>query len=338
MLTFQANGCRYIISRFWTHTPVILTHSVTSACNCRCKICNIWKKKPSRGELSTDEVRRMLDEARRMNFVAYVAWGGEPLMRLDILEILRYAHALGFYTSIITNGTMLKDMAGEIAKVVDLTWVSLDCDSAFHSEMRGVEGIFEKALEGIRELKSKRGRIAINCVLSKLNADVVPRMGELAKRCGVKLAFDPMHVFPEANAQYALSPSQRRQAFSEAAELKEKGYPILNSYEYLQKQTNLSYSCAQPRIFVDVSEDGKVKPFWCAKSNSELGDLRRQSLGEIVHSKPFKEFVDVSKGCSLCSHSTTFETSIFYSVKRFLANLYRPNSPYLKFLMDFALT
>lgn len=280
----------------------------------------------------------MLDEARRLNFVAYVAWGGEPLMRPDILEILRYAHDLGFYTSIITNGTLLKDLAEEIAKVVDLTWVSLDCDSGFHSEMRGVEGTFEKALEGIRELKLAHGRIAINCVLSNLNPDVVPRMGELAKRCGVKLAFDPMQVFPETNAQYALSSSQLKRAFFEAAELKKKGYPILNSFEYLRNQTNLSYSCAQPRIFVDVSEDGKVKPFWCVKSKGVLGDLRRQSLGEIVHSAPFQEFVDISNGCSLCSHSTAFETSIFYSARRFLANLYRPNSPYLKFIMDFALT
>lgn len=338
MLKSLGIGCRYAISRFWTRTPVILTHSVTSACNCRCKICSIWRKKPSREEMSTGEVRRMLDEARRLKFVAYVAWGGEPLMRPDIMEILGYAHDLGFYTSIITNGTLLKDKAGEIAKLVDLTWVSLDCDSDFHSEMRGVEGTFEKALEGIRELKLARGRVAVNCVLSNLNPDAVPRMGELAKRHGLKLAFNPMQIFPETNSQHALSPSQRKRVFSEAAKLKEKGYPILNSYEYLQNQTNLSYSCAQPRIFEDVSEDGKVKPFWCAKSDGALGDLRHQSLDEIFHSTAFKEFVNVSNGCSLCSHATTFETSIFYSVRRFLSNLYRPNSPYLKFIMNFALT
>jgi MoaA/NifB/PqqE/SkfB family radical SAM enzyme len=233
---------------------------------------------------------------------------------------------------------LLREMVGEIVKAVDLTWVSLDCDSDFHSKMRGVEGIFEKALEGIQALKLAHGKVAINCVLSNLNPDVVPRMAELAKRCGAKLAFDPMHIFSETNEQHALSPSQRKQAFSEAAELKEKGYPILNSFEYLQNQTNLSYSCAQPRIFVDVSEDGKVNPFWCAKSNGALGDLRLQSLGEIIYSNQFQDFVKVSNGCSLCSHSTTFETSIFYSARRFFTNLYRLNSPYLKFIKDFALT
>jgi len=331
-------GCRYTISRFWAHTPIILTHSVTSACNCRCKICNIWKKKPRIEELSTIEIHRMLDEAKRLNFVAYVVWGGEPLMRPDIMDILSHAHKLGFYTSIITNGILLKEKAEEIAKIVDLTWVSLDYDSAYHSEMRGVEGTFGKAMEGIRELKLAHGRVALNCVLSKLNPDAVRKMGELAKRNGLKLAFDPMQVFLGSNEQYALSPNQLKRVFSEVAELKEKGYPILNSYEYARNQTSLTYSCAQPRIFLDVSEEGKVKPFWCRKSKRTLGDLRKQSLNEIVHSPPFKEFVKISNGCSMCSHSTAFETSIFYSAERFFANVYRLNSPYLKFMMDFVLT
>jgi len=87
-------------------------------------------------ELTTREIFRMLDEAKRLNFVAYVAWGGEPLLRHDIIDILNHAHGLGFYTSMITNGTLLKDRAKETSKIVDLTWVSLDYDSEYHSEMR----------------------------------------------------------------------------------------------------------------------------------------------------------------------------------------------------------
>jgi len=73
---------RYVFSRFWTHKPIFLTHSVTSECNCRCKICDIWRKKHSTDEMNTYKIFRMLDEARKLNFVAYIAFGGEPLMRL----------------------------------------------------------------------------------------------------------------------------------------------------------------------------------------------------------------------------------------------------------------
>jgi MoaA/NifB/PqqE/SkfB family radical SAM enzyme len=266
----------------------------------------------------------MLDEAKEMNFVAYLVWGGEPLLRPDITEILSHAHKLGFYTSIITNGTLLKDKAKEIAKLVDLTWVSLDYDSEYHSTMRGFKGNFPKTMAGIQELKLAGGRVAVNCVLSKLNADAVYKMGELAKKHRLKLAFDPMEVFSGSNDEYNLSCGQREKIFSEVATLKKRGYPILNSYEYAKNQANLNYSCIQPLLFLNVSEDGVIKPFWCQKSSETLGDLRKQSLNEIIHSAPIKEFTKISHGCRICRHSTAFETAVFYSAQRFITNCNRP--------------
>ena len=85
---------RYIISRFITHKPVIMTHMVTSACICKCKICDNWRNNKQSKEMTTKEIFRILDQAREMNFVAYIAWGGEPLIRPDIMQILEYSHDL----------------------------------------------------------------------------------------------------------------------------------------------------------------------------------------------------------------------------------------------------
>ena len=329
---------RYVLSRFWTHKPIILAHSVTSECNCRCKICDTWMKKHNTDEMTTHEIFRMLDEARKLNFVAYIALGGEPLMRPDILEILQHAHDVGFYTSIITNGIYLPEKAEKIAKVVDLTWVSLDHYSDYHDEMRGRKGTFERAVEGIIKLRHARGRIVINCVLSRLNMDTVGKMAEFARRLGVKLAFDPMEVFLGSNEQYALTASERRRLFSEVREFKKEGYPILNSHGFIEHLiSRVKYFCAQPRIFIRVSEDGKIKPFWCQKTSRVLGDLRKQSLSEVLYSSSFKEFAEITKGCNLCNNSSTVETSIFYSPRRFLINSYRWNTSYLKFILDYAL-
>ncbi len=238
----------------------------------------------------------------------------------------------------ITNGTLLKDKAAKIAKIVDLTWVSLDYDSEYHSKMRGFEGNYARAMEGIRELKKAGGRVALNCVLSKLNTDAVLKMGELAKKHRLKVAFDPMEVFPGVNEEYCLSLHEREKVFSEVALLKEKGYPILNSYEYSRNSRHLTYSCTQPFTLLSVLEDGKITPFWCKKSNNTIGDLRKQSLNQILHSSPFKEFSRVTQGCCMCTHATAVETSLFYSTERFLTNFYLPNNPYLRFIADFALT
>ena len=331
-------AARYVLSQFWTHKPVILTHSVTSRCNCRCKICDVWRKTPSADEMSTREILQLLDEARNLNFVAYLAWGGEPLIRPDIFEILQHARDINFYTIIITNGVNLFEKAEKLAEGADLTLVSIDHHSDYHDEMRGVKGIFARAVKGIVRLRQRGGRAAINCVLSKLNIDDVGKVTKLARRLGVKIAFDPMEVFPGYNDEYSLSAGELRRAFSEIRCLREQGYPILNSYEYMDHIINhTEYSCAQPSIFVMVTEDGKVKPFWCQKTRKVLGDLREQSLSEIIHSPRFKEFAEITKNCNLCGNSTTVETSIFHSAMHFFKNYYKWNNPYLKFISDFAL-
>lgn len=207
----QAN--KYVVSRFFTHKPIFLTHSVTAKCNCRCKICNVWRANSKTDDMSTHEIFRMLEEARRLNFVAYIALGGEPLMRPDILEILQHSHDLGLYTSIITNGIYLSKFAEKISKVVNLTWVSLDHYTDYHDEMRGFKGSFEKAVEGIKKLKQEGGRVAINCVLSWLNINAIGGMVEFALKLGAKIAFDPMEVFQGSNEEYTLTTIERDHLF-----------------------------------------------------------------------------------------------------------------------------
>ncbi len=289
-------------------------------------------------EMSKREIFRMLDEAKELNFAAYLAWGGEPLIRPDILEILQHARDNKLYTSIITNGTFLAKKAEKVAKLVDLTLVSLDHHTEYHDEMRGRKGTFNSALKGIMKLREAGGRVAINCVLSKLNHDSAKKMVELARKMRVKIAFDPMEVFPGCNEQISLSAGERAKVFSEIRELNKQGGFVLNSHDYLDHFTNHArYSCAQTSIFLVVTEDGKVNPFWCKKTDSLLGDLRKQSLGEIVNSDTLKQFAEIAKNCNLCINSTTVETSMYYSTRRFFTNYYKWNNPYLKFLANYAL-
>jgi len=327
---------RYLVSRFRTRKPVILTHMVTAACNCKCKICENWRRKREGREMTTQEIFRMLDEAREMNFVAYVAWGGEPLLRPDIVDILGYARDLGLYTCVTTNGFYLPQKAEELAGVADLTWVSLDHHTRRHDYMRGLEGTFERATAGIVKLRDVGGKIAINCVLSKLNKDCVDSMANLARNLGVALTFDDAEVFPGFNDEYVLSPEESRDLFSKVLEYKKTGHQILNSRHFIESRINgKRYPCVQPNFFVKVTEDGKVTPFWCRRSNSVLGDLRKQSLGKILNSGAFEKFARMAKDCKLCNNLTALEVSLFYSARRFFTSYYKIPNPYLDFIVNF---
>jgi MoaA/NifB/PqqE/SkfB family radical SAM enzyme len=286
--------------------------------------------------MKTREIFRLQDEAWKLNFLAYLAFGGEPLTRPDVLEIMKHAHDLGFYTSMITNGTLLHNKAKEIAKTVDLTWVSLDYDSNYHDEMRGLKGAFSSALTGIKKLKNEGGRVAINCVLSKLNMDSVKKMAQLAQNLNVKIAFDPMEVLPECNEEHQLSRKERKVLFTDVLHLKKLGYPILNSYEFIEHfVSRTGYSCAQPKVFLEVHASGEIAPFWCRKNNNIIGNLREQSLSEVLNSTPFKAFSRMTEGCSLCDNSSTLEVSMFYSIREFFKNCFKPPTPVVRLIKEY---
>ena len=96
---YSSLATNLIRCRLVSHTPVFLTHIVTDFCNLRCQFCDLWKeqkKKDIHNELTTEEVFRLLDQARDAGMVSYTLWGGEPLLRKDIGEILEYAHRKKF--------------------------------------------------------------------------------------------------------------------------------------------------------------------------------------------------------------------------------------------------
>ena len=64
--------------------------------------------------MSTQEIFKMLDEARSFGIGVYNAWTVEPLLRDDLPKILRHAKSLGFITSLITNGRLLLQRAKEL--------------------------------------------------------------------------------------------------------------------------------------------------------------------------------------------------------------------------------
>lgn len=111
-------------TRFITHRPFLLSHLVTSRCNCNCPIC-LWRGY-SGDELSTEQALSIYEDARQHGFAALVFWGGEPLLREDIVQMVQAAHEMGFVTLLITNGYRLPELAQDISLSLDALIVSID--------------------------------------------------------------------------------------------------------------------------------------------------------------------------------------------------------------------
>jgi len=87
--------------------------SLTSRCNLSCIYCHAEGEKNPEAEMSTDEIIAIMQTAAKFGIRSIKFTGGEPLIRPDILQIVR-AVPKGIEASITTNGILLADMAADL--------------------------------------------------------------------------------------------------------------------------------------------------------------------------------------------------------------------------------
>ena len=102
--------------------PRWLLAELTYACPLQCPYCSNpvdYAKYPS--ELSTEDWKRVLTQARKMGAVQLGFSGGEPLTRQDLPELVQHARELGYYSNLITSGYGLTE-----DKIIQLKQAGLD--------------------------------------------------------------------------------------------------------------------------------------------------------------------------------------------------------------------
>src|SRR5271157_182196 len=171
------------------YAPILVVWDCTHACNLMCKHCYQDAQKKLPDELSTEEAKRMIDQLASAGVIVLAFSGGEPLMRKDFFEIAEYADGKGLYLSLATNGTLI---TGEIAKKlkesgIEYVEISLDGkDASTHDGFRGVQGMFERSVEGIKSCVAQGLYTCIATTPTKQNIRDIPRIYELA--CELKAA------------------------------------------------------------------------------------------------------------------------------------------------------
>ncbi len=152
--------------------PVVV-YNCTRRCNLKCVHCYSSSADIEyEDELTTDEAKAMIDSLTRLGSPVILFSGGEPLMRRDLPELMRYAKDAGLRVVISTNGTMLTDEFLATAKDIGLSYigVSLDGLREVNDKFRGVEGAFDKALDGIRRTMKHGIKAGLRFTINKRNA------------------------------------------------------------------------------------------------------------------------------------------------------------------------
>lgn len=127
---------------------------VTYACQCDCVHCGAaLSRDPLRREMRFGEIENLIGQCVPLRASSVGFFGGEPLLRKDILDLIRCAAGYGFCINLDTNGEVLTQPFVQKLKAagLDIIGVSIDAsDPETHDALRRRKGLFAKAIQGIR--------------------------------------------------------------------------------------------------------------------------------------------------------------------------------------------
>lgn len=289
-------------------TPVIAGHKLLYTCNLRCHMCPFWRR-PDENLLSIEQERMMLDAVADAG-VSFMGFeGGEPFLRRDLPEILRMSHDR-FFTSVVTNGWMLKDHIGEVKDYIDHIFVSIDGIGETHDRLRGMPGSFEKARSGIAAA-SEHIPVSLSSTITSENSDEVNGIVDFAREMDVSVSFQVAYDYSTAEK---MSPDSMKlkDAINGLLELKKGGAPIIESREYFESVINswyngISWRC-KPWLTMNIDPQGKlVLP--CYVLNEYTGSKR---VWDIDLRKAWNSVDwETYESCNKCALSCYLEPSLF---------------------------
>jgi PqqA peptide cyclase len=273
--------------------PLWLLAELTYRCPLHCVFCyNPVDFAKHEDELATDDWLRVLREARAIGAVQCGFSGGEPLQRDDLEPLVAEAHALGYYTNLITSGIGLNETRIAALKAGGLDHIQL----SFQDSTREVNDFlsstrtFDLKRKAAELIKGHGYSMVMNCVIHRLNIDHIDRIIELAVELGadyLELANTQFYSWAHLNRDQLL-PSREQVVRAEAAtnrwreKLGKKMKLFFVVPDYYEKRPKKCMN-GWGNVFLTIAPDGAALPCHTARMLPGLAfpNVREHGIREI---------------------------------------------------------
>ena len=184
--------------------PYRMTFILTSQCQLRCQMCNIWAK-DTNGELSLDEISKFFDHANHLSWINLS--GGEIFLRNDIDQIFeiilskcRHLHLLDFPTNGFKTDAIVSSIKKLIASSVGtpkiFVTISLDGPPEVHAKIRNNPIAWQHAVETFKQLRlmrSKQFNVYFGMTLQNQNMTLVEETVNSVNKTISSVSIDDFH-------------------------------------------------------------------------------------------------------------------------------------------------
>jgi len=172
--------------------PLNVQLDLTYRCNERCVHC--YLDHHDHGEMTTAEIKHLLDEMADAGVFILTLSGGEIFLRKDFFELLEHARRLMFCVKLKTNALLIGER--EAARLRNLAIESIQISiyshrPEVHDAITLIPGSLTRSLNAIRFLKSQGLKVIMANVLMTQNRSDYPGVRALAGELGVECTLDP---------------------------------------------------------------------------------------------------------------------------------------------------
>ena len=259
---------------------------VTRQCNLHCKHCYSNSGAKRENELTTEEIKRLIDELANTGVLNILVTGGEPLLHPDLFDIIKYIRSKPMSCMLFTNGTLLTEKSVNTLKELGVLSVTVSMDGATpetHDAFRGGES-FEKVVRAIKMLKEVGIPVKINVSLHK---------GILGEITDLLTLFEKWEI-----KEYYLGPITytgrlERSDFTITPEEYKKVLKQVKEYEISvgRAKKKLPYfpeliTCGIGMGNLTVRSNGSVAPCITFPDDISLGNIREVRIAEIWNNSP----------------------------------------------------
>ncbi len=292
--------------------PLSVQLDLTYRCNERCIHC--YLDHDDHGEMTTAEIKDLLDQMADAGVFYLTISGGEIMMRRDFFEILEHARKRTFCVNLKTNGVLIRKKEAERLRELGVERVQISVYShraEVHDAITKMPGSFRQSIDAVRFLRLQGLRVTMANVLMTQNASDYQSVKALAAELDAKFILDPT-ITPMMDGDRSILQLNVDQAALQG--VFRDGALVGDVEEFCAPPRGVDTEaldmlpCSAGHTACYVSPYGDVYP--CVQFPLPSGNVRRMKFVDIWRDSPqLKEVRSITlrdmPSCSQCTHGAT---------------------------------
>lgn len=280
-----------------------------SVCNFRCLYCYAAENGSRRNELTTDQFRDVIAQAKELGARKIIVLGGEPMLYPQILEMLQFIRGLDMDVELFTNGTgITPEMARTLYDLAVRVVLKMNTfDEKLQDTLSGREGAYHQIQQAFSNLKqagypSTDRFMGVSTVICQQNIEELPKLWEWLRDQDIAPYFEmitPQGGARENTRALDITTQQAEDFFHKIAELDRTKY----GHHWEPRPPLVGGICLRHQFSCAVSSDGNVQP--CVGITIPIGNVRENKLKDILKDSEvvsdLKSYKNMIKGpCGDC--------------------------------------